>query len=186
MLHARDALLHCPDWEGVGVFGVHLRMCSVLGDFVASEHMINVLLLRQPLSASCYVPPFVGKPRGDVMSVSWWHMALFCCKLFSTDIAGSSLAPSVASRQRAQCSAWSCRVLCLSLGAGVVVSRRNVPSLPPMLEIRDRSVCEKAQFFCPCTAATADSTEAPAETHKFFLIQHQAFQRLTRTACAQT
>ena len=38
-----DALLHCPEWEGVCAFGVSLRMCSMFADFV--DHMIKVLLL---------------------------------------------------------------------------------------------------------------------------------------------
>ena len=81
------------------------------------------------------------------------------------------------------CPAWSCCVLCLSLGPAAVVSRvaRTLPLAHEHMRARG-----DAQFFCPCAAAIADSTAAPGDTRKLFLIQHEAFQRLTCMVRAQT
>ena len=57
LLVSWDALLRCLEWERVCDFGVSLKMCSMLADFVASDHMVKVLLLRHFFGAPSSLGP---------------------------------------------------------------------------------------------------------------------------------
>ena len=134
-----DALLHCSEWERVCASPVttwskYFCSATFFGSFVSRS-------VRQ-------TPPLCLVLHERVMVANGSLLLQAYIDRHRWVVVGSSC--SVASA----CVLF-CLVVCvllLSLRAGVVVSRRNAPSLPPMCVIHDMRACENAQIFCPCTA----------------------------------
>ena len=159
---------------------------SACPNFVASDHMIKVFSFRTVFGL---LRLWVRETGRVLRAPVHWEAAVRCHERVM--VAHGSLLLQAQIDHRWVVGVSSCCVvvvLCPLPVHATKCCRVTCGTYPEnaMCGIRDVRARENAQFTCPCTAGTADTTAAPGDTRKSSLIQHQTFQRLTCMARAQT